>query len=361
MARVLPALALLGGCLVTYGCGPSSFWPRHFQDTLAGSKAFSETPLPPRDLPMFDGRGGLVLDWADLMEAIRQADVVVVGETHTDAAGHKVELAIVQDVLERWAGSAVSMEMLVREDQPAADEYVAGKIDEAEFVKRTHTADWAGKGTWQKWYHPITATARVAGGRLVAANAPRKYADLARKQGYDALEQLPEAERKLFDIPQWATRGGYYRRFREAMKEHVPPPKPEAKSKAEEKPKREEKAKPDEKAKTAGKPPGKPEQKKEPHRPLTGADIKAMFRSQQLWDATMAGSILRAAAQAGTPKVVHLAGGFHSEFDGGLIQRIRRGNPDLTLLTISLQPLHSRRLRSEDRGRADVVVYTGGN
>jgi len=348
------------------GCGPPSFWQRHFQDTSGGSMTFSEKPLPPRDLPMFDGRGGLVLDWTDLLEAIRRADVVVVGETHTDAAGHRVELGIVQDVLKRWAGSAVSMEMLAREDQAAADEYVAGKIAEAEFVKRTHTADWAGKGTWEKWYHPITATARVAGGRLVAANAPRKYAELARKEGYDALKRLPEAERKLFDIPDSPTRGAYCRRFLEAMREHSAPPKPAGKAKPEEKPKPDEKAKPeetaktDEKVKAAQKPSDKPGEKKQPQRPMARADIAAMFRSQQLWDATMAGSVFQA-AKDGAPKVVHLVGQFHSDFDGGLVQRLRRGNPALSILTISLQPVHSRRLRGQDRGRSDVVVYTGGN
>ncbi len=361
---------------MTHGCGGSGPWQRHFRDTLTGEKVFSETPSPPRELPMFDGRGGLVLDWADLMEAVRQADVVVIGEFHTDAPGHKVELAIVQDALKLWPGSAVSMEMLVREDQPAADDYVAGKIDEAEFVKRTHTADWAGKGTWARWYHPITATARVAGGRLIAANAPRKYADLARKQGYDALRQLPEAERKLFDVPDWNIRGAYYRRFCEAMEQHAPPPKPPKKgdggrgARDEGKP---QDKKPSGIAPPASgtaipsrdprpaSPPGKAEEKKPPPRPLTRGEIAAMFRSQQLWDATMAGSVLRAAAQPGVPKVVLLVGGFHSDFDGGLVQRLRRGNPDLAILTISLQALHSRRLRSEDRGRADVVVYTGGS
>ena len=47
--------------------------------------------------------------------------------------------------------------------------------------------------------------------------------------------------------------------------------------------------------------PAKPEEKKQPPRPLTRAETDAMFRSQQLWDATMAGSILRAAAQPGVP------------------------------------------------------------
>lgn len=56
----------------------------------------------------------------------------------------------------------------------------------------------------------------------------------------------------------------------------------------------------------------------------------------------------------------YLAGQFHSGRDGGLVQRLCRGGPDLCILTVSLVPVHSRRLRPGDRGRADVLVYTGG-
>ena len=34
--------------------------------------------------------------------------------------------------------------------------------------------------------------------------------------------------------------------------------------------------------------------------------------------------------------------------------------PGVNVLSLTLEPSHSRRLRREDRGRADVVVYTGG-
>ncbi len=160
--------------------------------------------------------------------------------------------------------------------------------------------------------------------------------EIARKEGYDALRRLPEAERKLFDIPDWSVGGAYWRRFRAEMRHHaVPaPPKPEEK-------------KPDDKT------PAKAAEAKKP------SDPGAMFRAQELWDATMAASILKAAKE-GKGRVIHLVGAFHSDRDGGLVQRLRRARPDLTILTISLEPSHSCRLRSDDCGRADVVIYTGG-
>jgi len=345
--RSWTCLATLAHLVALSGCGPAGYWAGHFRDTAAGEKAVTHKLSAPRELAMFDGHSGLALTWDDLMEAVRLADVVVVGEGHTDAVGHQVELAIAEDALVRWPKTAVSMEMLERDDHPVTDDYLAGKLSQEEFVKRAGVADWAGKGTWVKWYQPIVDAARAAKARVVAANAPRKYAEVARKEGYGALGKLPEAERKLFDIPGWPVGGAYWRRFRREMRHHAAP----APAKPEEK-------KADEKAPKPPEPPAKPCEEKKPseRKPL---DVPAMFRAQELWDATMAASVLKAAKE-GKGKVIHLVGAFHSDFGGGLVQRLRRACPELTILTISLEPSHSRRLRSADRSRADIVVYTGG-
>src|SRR5512139_943256 len=84
------------------GCGPARAWREHFPDTAAGEKAVTRKLSAPRELAVFDGHEGLALAWDDLMEAVRLADVVVVGETHDDDIGHQVERAIVEDALARW-------------------------------------------------------------------------------------------------------------------------------------------------------------------------------------------------------------------------------------------------------------------
>jgi len=331
MNRWGPALGAVAALAALAGCGPAGFWSEHFRDSLAGEKAVTRRLSGPRELAMFDGSGRLALDWADLLEAVRLADVVVVGERHSDATGHAVELALAADALRLWKGTALSMEMLTRANQAAVDGYLAGKLTEDEFIQQAGVADWAGKGTWAKWYQPLLDAAKAAGARVVAADAPREYVDLARTGGYTALRRLPEAERGLFDIPAGDTRGAYYRRFRDEMRDHAPPPTPEEKP--------------------------KPEAAKEPPHAMASREVAAMFRAQQVWDATMAASILKA-KEGGADRVIHFVGGFHSDFDGGLVRRLRRGAPGLRVLTISLVPVHTHRLRPEDRARADIVAYT---
>ncbi|MCP4798060.1 MAG: ChaN family lipoprotein, partial [Phycisphaeraceae bacterium] len=88
--------------------------------------------------------------------------------------------------------------------------------------------------------------------------------------------------------------------------------------------------------------------------------IDAVFRSQQVWDATMAASVVDGLDQPGTDRVVHLIGRFHSDLEGGTIVEIRKRRPDSDILVVSCVRTSSpvRELDAEDLGRGDVVVYT---
>jgi hypothetical protein len=92
--------------------------------------------------------------------------------------------------------------------------------------------------------------------------------------------------------------------------------------------------------------------------PVDPHQFDAGFRSQMLWDATMAASIARARPSR-TAKVVHIVGQFHSDFEGGTVLELRRRLPLARILTISMQRAEPDALREEDIGRADVIIYTG--
>jgi len=152
--------------------------------------------------------------WEELMDAVAGADVIIVGEEHDDAVGHRVELAIVGDVLDRWPGSAVSMEMLDRTEQAVVDDYLADFIDLETFQERTASTRWLkisrqyadgeisrrtfderisklGWPDWENNYQPIVDAAKSAGAPIVAANTPwLVYMSVARREGFERLDDV---------------------------------------------------------------------------------------------------------------------------------------------------------------------------
>ena len=80
-----------------------------------------------------------------------------------------------------------------------------------------------------------------------------------------------------------------------------------------------------------------------------------VFRSQQVWDATMAESITRQKPTI-DKKVLLLVGQFHIEYNGGIVQELKRRLPNAKVLAISIQ----KEIPEEDwRGNppiADVMV-----
>lgn len=271
-----------------------------------------------RRLPLFDGHDGQPLSWEELMTRVGQAEVVVIGEQHDDAVGHAVQQAVVEDAMTRWPGTtAVSMEMLERDEQMVVDDFLDGVIDAKTLATLTHSASWSGPGSWAVFYQPMLDSARAHDAPVVAANAPRRYARLARTDGFERIDQLPADRRALVDLPEPTTDDGYRQRFFELMSGHDGASAPA----------------------------------------LDDEQVEAFFRGQQIWDATMAGSIADARA-AGVERVIHVVGRFHSDFDGGTVQQLRARRPSVAVLVISMHPASSDTLLEDDIGRADVIVYT---
>ena len=322
------------------GCGRKHFFGDY------GRRVSERIPpdqklLAPRNLAMFSGYTGRRLAWDDVRGAMRWADVILVGERHDDAVAHQVELALVSEAVGMASLTGVSMEMLERDEQEIVDAYLAGKISRKEFVGRTGSANWGGKGKWDVWYQPIVDAARDAGVPLIAANSPRKYVKEARVEGYGGLWEHPPGERKLYFIPRRVLGGRYARRFRRVMSHHAAPVRPP-------------KGKPT--TRPATRPAKSPAPTKRPMR-RRKVDPNAFFRAQLLWDATMAGSIAQG-LDSGLSRVIHVVGQFHIDFDGGTVQYLLDEKPDLKILTISLQDISARALHRADRRRADIIIYT---
>jgi len=272
-----------------------------------------EHPWAPTGLPMFDGSNGMILTWASLIDAIARADVVVLGEEHDDSVAHRFQLAVVSQVLASWPKTAVAMEMLERDQQAEVDDYLSGKLTEVAFLEAVAPGDDSSL-RFAEFYLPIIDAAGEEDASVVAANAPRKFVRMARTEGWDGIADQPEYQENLYVVPKSIDQGPYRTRIEELMRDNGKEPTREA--------------------------------------------VDEVLRAQQVWDSTMADSTLRALRHA--DKVVLLIGRFHGDFAGGTVEQIQKHNALARVLYVSTINENARRLRPEDVGRADLVVYTGG-
>lgn len=277
----------------------------------------------PRSEMVLDGSDGSVVPWDALVSAAAGADAVIIGENHGHARGLAFAAALWDEVLARSDRAALSMEFFERDEQASLDDYLAGLTDEAAFKARAHRT----ASNYPPGHRAMVEAARAAGRPVYAANAPRVYVRLARTASYDRLRELTPEQRRLFRIPDELPRGRYRADFDRVM--DTPH------------------------AMTPGRtpPPETPEEKQR--------RLDAGFRSQSLWDWTMAETIADAIDDGASP-VVHVVGRFHSDFRGGLVEALARLRPATRVITISCVSESSRVLRDDDRDRADFVAYVGG-
>jgi uncharacterized iron-regulated protein len=284
----------------------------------------------PRALFMFEGSTGRTLGWSDVMAAASWADAVFIGERHDDPAAHAVQLAIYQDLVSGYPGTALALEHLERHEQAEVDRYLRGETSPDAFIDGTESRNWAGKDTWVRFFQPLVDCARENDAPVVAANAPRDIVRRARSEGHAALGALPEPERATFEVPiveqgsiasrlsdDWNGRwSAYQSRFRAIMA-----------------------------------PSGE-----DPDAGETRSRLDNIFLSQSVWDATMGASAAEA-LERGAPKVVLCAGCFHVERDGGTVLQFEARRPRARVLTVTVIDDSSDRLRDADRGAADIVIY----
>lgn len=256
---------------------------------------------------VIEDRDGSPVSWDGLIERLDESDVIVLGELHDDHVAHLVQRAVVQDVGDRRPGTVLAMEMLERDEQPLVDDYREGLISPETFTRLTFSGSWAGEGSWDDWYLPIIDSAHDRDMMVVAANAPRRYVTLARTDGFERLDGLPDERRRFVEWPDPPIGDGYRKRFMDLMSD-------------------------------------------DGEREIDEEVAESYYRAQQTWDATMADSVaLHRPTDGGA--VILMLGRFHSDFDGGTVVMLRRKMPDARITVISLGP------PDEDEGvPADLMI-----
>jgi len=248
-----------------------------------------------------DGRSGERLSLERLLDVAAQADVVFLGESHTDETTHRVELAVYEGLLARRDGRAVlALEMFERDAQPALDEYLAGRRDEAAFLAEARP--W---GNYATAYRPLVEAARAARAPVVASNFPRPLRQALAAGGDDPLAALPPDQRPLAPAELLPNTPLYWRRADNAIRGH--------------------------RAMMSG---------------PTGADqdpssAERLTSTQSLWDNAMGESCALALDRHPGHVVCHVNGGFHSQYWDGTVRQFRLRRPDARVATIAIVPVAS--------------------
>jgi uncharacterized iron-regulated protein len=304
-ARLLASLALLSAlaaCTATPVRAPS-------------------VALDPRSPQVLRGDTGAPVSWNDFVSETAQSGALVLGENHGHPLGLATAAALWSDVLVRAPRAALALEFFERDEQCHLDDYLTGLIDEAKFREATGR-----KGSnYPDGHRAMVEAAKAAGRPVSAGNAPRVYVRLARTDGYERLRALTPEQQRLFHVPDEMIGGTYRAEFDELMSTpHVTGPD--------------------------APPPEDPAAKQQ--------RLDHGFRSQHLWDWTMADAVARLAA-AGNAPIVQVIGRFHSDKRGGFVQALERLRPGLHITTVSFVNETASALRDEDKGRADFVIYVG--
>lgn len=265
---------------------------------------------------MFTGKGEPAR-FSDLLDSLKNADVVFLGEMHDDSVGHAFELKVFREVLGRYGKDrevALSLEMFERDVQYILDEYLSGKITEDHFL--------ASSRPWNNYktdYRPLVELAKEDGIPVIAANAPRRYVNMVTRKGRSSLDSLSkQAKRTLPPLPYPTPSEAYSKKFRDLMSAM-----PAA----------------------AGN---------------SGPKIDNILDSQTLWDSSMAWWISRFLKKHKRGLVVHLNGSFHTESRLGTVEQLAKYRKQARAVVVTM--IYEKDFKHFDpakhSGLGDFVVLT---
>jgi uncharacterized iron-regulated protein len=271
------------------------------------SPRWASPPLE-RSVSVRDGSSDRRLTLDELYQQLAQADVVFVGESHTDETTHRMELAIYEALLKlRQNRVALAMEMFERDAQAALDAYLGGELDEAAFRERARP--------WENYrtaYRPLVERAKAAKAPLIASNFPRSLRSRLAAEGPQVLQSLEGPDKRLAPAELLPNTDAYWRRVDNAVRGH------------------------------AG----------------MMRESDRLHSTQSLWDNAMGESCARALDQYPGHLVLHINGDFHSQYWDGTVHQLRRRKPDARVKTVSLAPVGNPAV-AELRGApvADYIVF----
>jgi len=144
---------------------------------------------------LYDSKGKQTT-YDKLLADAKQADVILFGELHDNPIIHWLQMELTKDLFEAKKQNLVlGAEMFEADDQIAINEYLQGKISEKTFKDEVKL--WT---NYKTDYKPLMDFAKTNQLNFVAANIPRRYANLVYNKGIEKLDSL-DAEAKKWMCP----------------------------------------------------------------------------------------------------------------------------------------------------------------
>jgi uncharacterized iron-regulated protein len=235
----------------------------------------------------------------DIISDVLDKRIIYIGEFHDRFAHHNLQLQIIKRIHEKDKKIAIGMEMFQRPFQSVIDEYIAGTLEEKDFLKQSeYFKRW---GFDYNLYKPILDFAKKERIPVVALNIEREITNKVSKSGIDSLS---EEERKKIPEEIDFSDDDYKKRLYSIFKLH---------HRSEER------------------------------------EFDFFYQSQLLWDETMAESIDNFLRNNEGYKMIVLAGGGHIAYGSGIPKRAFRRNK-LPYATIMIDS-------DIERNIADFVVF----
>ncbi|MGF1490859.1 MAG: ChaN family lipoprotein [Microcoleaceae cyanobacterium] len=126
-----------------------------------------------------------------IVDALKQANVVYLGETHNRLDDHQAQFQIIQALHQSNPKLVVAMEMFQRPFQPILDRYLAGEITEQELIEQSqYEQRW---GFPWEYYADIVRFAQENNLPLIAANTPT---EVTRKVARSGLKSLTDSDQR---------------------------------------------------------------------------------------------------------------------------------------------------------------------
>lgn len=299
-----------GGCLLIAlflaGCHsvPRAGDSDHAQSIVVNDKTLEDALATIDGLTLQVVSGGIEGPLDAALPTLGESRVVFVGETHTQYEHHLVQLALLRALHQQDPRLAVGVEWFQQDLQRPLDDYMAGRIGEAEMLQKTEY--------YERWrydyrlYRPIVEYAKRHQLPLIALNAP---ADITRKISSGGLSSLAPEVRARLPSQMDGSDPTYRQRVRAAYDLH----------------------------------------------PGSEQPFENFLSVQLVWDESMAENAAKFLRANPQHRMIVLAGTGHAGFRTGIPDRLLRRLP---VSTVTVMTVNEKPGSTPEAGSADVLVVS---